>query len=105
MLNFAFGFTLDSGKGNNALTLYAMSSEADLYFLSSDPLKPADLNQAEPVGYSPEELLERSHELLENALKFNDLRLLHLLWKNGIKGEHPYLSALYLDFENGYIPG
>lgn len=45
------------------------------------------------------------NEALSKAVKLNDLKMLHMFWKQGIQGNHPYLKELYADFELGYFPG
>ena len=49
-------------------------------------------------------LKTEKEKLLVAAMKKQDLKLLHMLWKQGVKTNHPYIEHLFLDFEKGYIP-
>jgi len=65
---------------------------------------PALLNDHIPGGIDLNLLKTEKEKLLLAAMKKQDLKLLHMLWKQGVKTNHPYLEHLFLDFEKGYIP-
>lgn len=71
---------------------------------SDDAGSSALLNHRIQGGIDLNLLKTEKEKLLLNAMKKQDLKLLHMLWKQGIKTDHPYIEHLFLDFEKGYIP-